>query len=721
MTPRSSGLQDLNAAQAAAVSSDAPQLLVLAGAGSGKTRVLTRRMAWCVHEHGMSPHSLLAVTFTNKAAQELRSRLEELLGTPVEGLWVGTFHGLAHRLLRRHAAAANLPASFQILDADDQLRLIKRVAREQGVDEERWPAKQMASFINGEKEQGRRPQAAQAGDPYQRTMQGLYLAYEQACQRAGVIDFAEILLRCCELLQRDAALLQHYQQRFRHILVDEFQDTNGVQYAWLRRLAGGGAMLTVVGDDDQSIYGWRGACIDHIRDFRQQYPDADIIRLEQNYRSTAPILRAANAVITHNAGRLGKELWTQRSEGAPLQLFRAFNDLDEAMYVANQIQRHIDEGRRRDEVAILYRSNAMSRVLEEALIRAGIPYRIHGGLRFFERAEVRNAMAYLRQMIHPDDDLSFERIVNLPPRGLGERSLELIREQARSQACSLWQAAVQIVQTGGLPARASSALRAYLQLLQDLAEATRELPLHERLRQVIEDSGLRAYHAQEKGEKGLARVENLQELIGAAREFDATTESADDVIAAFLDHATLEAGEHEAGEFDDAVQLMTLHAAKGLEFSRVFLVGLEEGLFPHEMAVQAGQLEEERRLCYVGITRAMHDLHLSYAELRRLYGQERSTQPSRFLSEIPSDLLELVRAGGSGQSGSGQSALASAIAAGAAAAGGLSLGQRVRHPRWGEGVVLAYEGQGPQQRVQVNFAELGAKWLIAQYARLEPS
>ncbi len=716
MASRSFGLQDLNDAQAAAVSSDAPQLLVLAGAGSGKTRVLTRRMAWCVDEHGMSPHSLLAVTFTNKAAQELRSRLEELLGTPVEGLWVGTFHGLAHRLLRRHAAAAHLPASFQILDADDQLRLIKRVAREQGIDEERWPAKQMASFINGEKEQGRRPRPPVGGDPYQRTMQAVYLAYEQACQRAGVIDFAEILLRCCELLQGDAALLQHYQQRFRHILVDEFQDTNGVQYAWLRWLAGGGAMLTVVGDDDQSIYGWRGACIDHIRDFRQQYPDADIIRLEQNYRSTAPILRAANAVITHNAGRLGKELWTQRSDGAPLQLFRAFNDLDEAIYVAGQIQRHIDDGRRRDEVAILYRSNAQSRVLEEALIRAGIPYRIHGGLRFFERAEVRNAMAYLRQMLHPDDDLSFERIVNLPPRGLGERTLDLIRAEARQQSCSLSQAAVRVAASGALPARASTALRTYLQLLQELSAATRELPLHELLAHVIEVSGLRAYHAQEKGEKGLARVENLQELVGAAREFDSAAAAADDVVAAFLDHATLEAGDREAGEFEDAVQLMTLHAAKGLEFPRVFLVGLEEGLFPHEMAVQSGQLEEERRLCYVGITRAMRDLHLSYAELRRLYGQERSTQPSRFLAEIPTELLELVRAGGSSPSG-----VATAIAAGAASAGGLSLGQRVRHPRWGEGVVLAYEGQGPQQRIQVNFAELGAKWLIAQYARLEPS
>ncbi len=708
----------LNAAQAAAVCSDAPQLLVLAGAGSGKTRVLTRRMAWFVREHGVSPHSLLAVTFTNKAAQELRARLEELLGGPLDGLWVGTFHGLAHRLLRRHHEAARLPASFQILDADDQLRLIKRVAREQGIDEEHWPARQIAGFINTRKEQGQRPQAVSTGDPYLRTMQTMYQAYEQACERSGVIDFAEILLRSLELLQNDALILQHYQSRFRHILVDEFQDTNGVQYAWLRLLAAGGAMLTVVGDDDQSIYGWRGACIDHIRDFRRHYPDADIIRLEQNYRSTVPILQAANAVIAHNQGRLGKELWTEQAHGEPLQLFRAFNDLDEALYVVQQIERQQRSGLRRSEMAILYRSNAQSRVLEEALIRAGIAYRIHGGLRFFERAEVRNAMAYLRQLLHPDDDLSFERVVNVPPRGLGERSLALLREQAQARRCSLWQAAQQVLQEGLLPNRAATALRGYIQLIEEHAAGLAELPLHETLATLIEATGLLAYHEQEKGEKAQARLENLRELIGAAREFDpADSEAPIDVVAAFLDHAALEAGDKAAGEFEDAVQLMTLHAAKGLEFPVVFLVGLEEGLFPHDMAVQAGQLEEERRLCYVGITRAMRELYLSYAELRRLYGQERSNQPSRFLSEIPASLMATVRSSAPLEKARPELSM---VAGAGCHPGQVGLGQRVRHPRWGEGVVLAYEGQGPQQRVQVNFAEIGAKWLIAQYARLEP-
>ncbi|NNM51533.1 MAG: DNA helicase II [Pseudomonadales bacterium] len=706
-------LEGLNPDQRHAVTSDAPQLLVLAGAGSGKTRVLTHRIVWFCQEFQLSPQSFLAVTFTNKAAAEMRQRLEVLLGARAQGLWVGTFHGLAHRLLRRHAQEASLPATFQILDADDQTRLIKRLAREQGLDENAWPARQMVYFINHEKEEGRRARPSDViHDPYERTMQQVYSQYEEHCQRTGMIDFAEILLRCVELLRHNSPLRAHYQQRFRQVLVDEFQDSNDVQYQWLKLLTGEGCQFTVVGDDDQSIYGWRGARIGHIRNFQQDYPEADVIRLEQNYRSTGTILAAANAVISHNKDRLGKELWTQGEPGEVLKLYTAFNDLDEAHYIAHEMTRLAAKGRTYRHLAVLYRSNAQSRILEEALIRAHIPYHIHGGLRFFDRAEVRNAMAYMRQLANRDDDAAFERIVNVPTRGLGERTLELLREQARLNKLSLWATAGHVLNQGLLPARAAACLMSYRQLIEELAQVVEPLPLHEQLEHVIHHSGLYRYHEQEKGEKGQARIENLRELVGAAREFawdEADEDAAPSALAAFIDHASLEAGEAAAGEHDDAVQLMTLHAAKGLEFDVVFLAGLEEGLFPHEMSLESNNLEEERRLCYVGMTRARQCLYLTHAEIRRLYGQEKSTIPSRFLREIPQELLQNVRMTQqevpSTQAGSSGSAM---------------LGQRVRHPRWGEGVILAYEGSGPQARVQVNFADLGAKWLIAQYARLEP-
>lgn len=714
----------LNPAQLEAVTSDAQHLLVLAGAGSGKTRVLTTRIAWFCQEHGLSPWSVLAVTFTNKAAAEMRHRLEGLLGMPTQNLWIGTFHGLAHRFLRSHWAEAGLPQNFQILDADDQVRLLKRVIRELSLDEERWPARQAAWFINSQKDEGRRPQHIQhQGDLFLATMARIYENYEAACARGGMLDFAELLLRSHELWLNHPELLEHYRRRFRHVLVDEFQDTNAVQYDWLRQLVGESGMLTVVGDDDQSIYGWRGAKIENIREFQRDFPGADIIRLEQNYRSTASILAAANAVIANNSERLGKQLWTQGDEGAPLRLYTAFNDLDEAQYVVREIEQAFSRGMARREIAVLYRSNAQSRVLEEALIRAKIPYRIHGGLRFFERAEIKNAIAYLRLLGNPHDDTAFERVVNLPVRGIGEKSLESLRALARELGVSLWQAVQKAATERLLPAPTVSKLCVFTDLVRELERSTDEVPLHERVDAVIHSSGLWEHHEKEKGEKGQARLENLKELVAAAREFEWDEEEAPTALAAFLDHAALEAGEAQASEFEDAVQLMTLHSAKGLEFPLVFLVGMEEGLFPHEMALQENNLEEERRLCYVGITRAMKELVLTYAEIRRLYGDEKHNAPSRFLREIPAHLVQSVRAGvahnGFSFPSAGISTAPSRLGGSESGDGSFHLGQPVRHPRFGDGVILKFEGSGPNARIQVNFNDVGSKWLVAQYARLE--
>lgn len=729
-------LDGLNPAQRDAVTCDSQHLLVLAGAGSGKTRVLTSRISYFCQHFAMSPFAVLAVTFTNKAAHEMRARLEQQLGIATQPLWIGTFHGLAHRFLRAHYEAAGLPQNFQILDSDDQLRVVKRVMKELQLDEEKWPARQSASFINGHKEEGRRPaHIAHNGDLYTATQLRVYSAYEAICQRGGLIDFAEILLRCHELFLKHEDILKHYQARFRMILVDEFQDTNRIQYAWLRLLAGERGMLTAVGDDDQSIYGWRGACIENIRTFQRDYADAELIRLEQNYRSTSVILQAANAVIANNGDRMGKNLWTDRGEGEPISVYAAFNDLDEAHYIAKLIDTRFRSGVARRDMAILYRSNAQSRVLEEAMLRAQIPYRIYGGLRFFERAEIKNAVGYLRLLLQRIDDTAFERVVNTPTRGIGDKSLDMIRQLAREQQVSLWSAAEQVVAERRLPALATGKIQAFLILIDNLDANTQGASLGEIVEAVIEQSGLVAHHEKEKGEKGQARVENLRELISAAREFDVDdhvqAEEIPSPLAAFLDHAALEAGEQQAGEFEDAVQMMTLHAAKGLEFPLVFLAGVEEGLFPHEMALQENNLEEERRLCYVGITRAMSELVISYAEVRRLYGTESYHVASRFLGEIPEALLAPVRqqappmragfrggsgfaANSSGQSSSGfkQETL------GDDDGSGWRLGQAVNHPRFGDGVILAFEGSGPNARIQVNFSELGSKWLVSQYARL---
>ncbi len=717
-------LNSLNDAQRQAVAASLGRQLVLAGAGSGKTRVLVHRIAWLIQVEQASPHSILSVTFTNKAAAEMRHRIEQLLGINPAGMWVGTFHGLAHRLLRAHWQEARLNQNFQILDSDDQQRLIKRVIRELGLDEQRWPARQAQWFINGQKDEGLRPQHIQAGgDLFLATMRSIYEAYEQACERAGVIDFSELLLRALDLWRDHPGLLEHYQRRFRHLLVDEFQDTNAVQYAWLRLLAGkDGGSLMAVGDDDQSIYGWRGAKIENIHQYTADFPDAEMIRLEQNYRSTGGILKAANALIANNSGRLGKELWTDLGEGEPLTLYAAYNEHDEARYVVETIESLIKQGNSRNDMAILYRSNAQSRVLEEALLRERIPYRIYGGQRFFERAEIKNAMAYLRLLEGRGNDAALERVINVPPRGIGEKTVESIREHARHSQVSMWEAMCQLLANKALKGRAASALGAFIELIEGLAAKVADMPLHTMTQTTIEQSGLIIYHQEEKGEKGQARVENLEELVSAARNFESTEEDADlSPLSAFLGHASLEAGDAQADEHEDSIQLMTLHSAKGLEFPYVFLVGMEEGLFPHKMSLEEpGRLEEERRLAYVGITRAMRQLVMTYAETRRLYGSETYNKVSRFVREIPAGLVQEVRLSNSvSRPFGGAKATTSNLFANAnIPQTQFNLGQRVQHAVFGEGVILNFEGSGAQARVQVNFAE-GSKWLMLGYAKLE--
>ncbi|WP_034840401.1 DNA helicase II [Endozoicomonas numazuensis] len=714
-------IDSLNDAQRQAVTSPPGSLLVLAGAGSGKTRVLVHRIAWLIQVDGMSPYSILAVTFTNKAAAEMRSRIEELLGIPPRGMWVGTFHGLAHRLLRAHYQDAGLPENFQILDSDDQLRVIKRLMRAMSLDEQKWPPRQAQWYINGKKDEGLRPDYIDPGyDPFERTMLDVYRAYHDYCNQVGVVDFGELLLRSHELWLKRPDILKHYQERFRYILVDEFQDTNAIQYAWLRILTGDQDKMMIVGDDDQSIYGWRGARIENIRQFSKDFPKAETIRLEQNYRSTSNILRAANAVIANNPDRLGKELWTDGNEGEPIQLYAGFNEMDEARFISDRIREASEQGMARSDMAVLYRSNAQSRILEEAMLRASIPYRIYGGQRFFERAEIKNALAYFRLVSSPNDDTSLERVINIPTRGIGEKTVEKLRETARTQGVSLWAAIKSVVAASAIGGKAGRSLGEFVELIESLSALGDDLDLGELADHVISVSGLIDHHQKEKGEKGRARVENLEELVTACSEFDIEDMDLDEEteavspLDAFLAHAALEAGESQADQFTDSVQMMTLHSAKGLEFPLVFLVGLEEGLFPHKMSLEEGNLEEERRLCYVGITRAMEKLYLTYAENRRLYGNDTMNRPSRFIREIPGELLQEVRLGGS------ITRPVSVRQAPASSDHGLTLGQRVHHDVFGEGIVLNYEGEGGQARVQVNFDTEGTKWLMMAYANLSP-
>ncbi|MCX7627371.1 MAG: UvrD-helicase domain-containing protein [Methylophilaceae bacterium] len=688
----------LNDRQREAVTLGPVSALILAGAGSGKTRVLTTRIAWLIHNGLVSPQGILAVTFTNKAAREMLTRLSAMLPINTRGMWIGTFHGLCNRFLKTHHREANLPAMFQILDAADQLAVIKRLLKQMNVDEQKYPARQVQAYINGAKEEGLRADRMEAYDRHSEKLREIFAEYDAQCQREGVVDFAELLLRCHEMLGRDSVLRRHYQERFRYILVDEFQDTSRLQYSWLKLLAGPTNAVFAVGDDDQSIYAFRGARADNMQDFQRDFNVQHVIKLEQNYRSHSNILEAANAIIAHNKNRLGKNLWTAEGQGEPIRLFDAYNDQDEAAFIVDEVKALAAEGVALSQIAVLYRSNAQSRVLEHALFSAGISYRVYGGLRFFERAEIKHALAYLRLVANPDDDTALLRVINFPARGIGARSLEQLQEAARGQEGSLWQAA----QTAG------GKVAAFTTLIKSMQESCNGLPLPEMVAAVIQMSGLKQHYLTEK--EGADRIANLDELVNAAITF--VNENDADSLVDFLTFASLEAGEHQADPGHDALQLMTVHAAKGLEFHTVFISGLEEGLFPHEQSmIEHEGLEEERRLMYVAVTRARRRLYLSHAQSRMLHGQVRYNIPSRFLDEIPQALLKRLNArvpSQAMQTGGGMPSISMPW----------RIGEGVRHPKFGQGVILAYEG-GSDARVQVNFRDAGTKWLALEYAKLE--
>jgi len=758
-------LEKLNPEQRAAVTLEPQHALVLAGAGSGKTRVLTTRMAWLIQTGQASPFGLLAVTFTNKAAREMLARMSAILPIDTRGLWIGTFHGLCNRMLRAHHRDAGLPQSFQILDVTDQLAAIKRLMKANGVDDEKYPPRDVQRFINGAKEEGLRPADVEAYDAHRRRLIEIYQLYEAQCQREGVVDFAELLLRAYELLSRNAPVREHYQRRFRHILVDEFQDTNTLQYKWLRLLAGGGAAIFAVGDDDQSIYAFRGANVGNMADFERDYAHGTVIRLEQNYRSYGHILDSANALIGHNSGRLGKNLWTDQGEGEPVRVIEQPSDGMEAQWIVDEIRSLIHEGSDRREIAVLYRSNAQSRVIEHAIFSAGIPYKVYGGLRFFERQEIKHALAYLRLMANPHDDTSWMRVVNFPTRGIGARTLEQLADAAREHDTSLYGAVARVAGKGG------SNLAQFAQLIHRLIEETRELPLPEMVEHMLEASGLNAHYKAER--EGAERLENLNELITAAAVFaseenydgmpagqvpdgdtsstlmpgvvDAPAVAGDNLtpLAAFLSHAALEAGDNQAQQGQDAVQLMTVHAAKGLEFDAVFITGLEEGLFPHENSIlEPAGLEEERRLMYVAITRARQRLYISLAQSRMLHGQTRYAMRSRFLDEIPEQHLKWltpkaglapVSATGAGWGGGNRgdafgrkptNTIAPRQPRGVATGVTVGdkqyrVGQGVRHARFGDGTIIGLSGAGQDAQAEIHFRDVGAKTLALGIAKLD--
>ena len=722
-------LEHLNPEQLAAVTLPDGHALVLAGAGSGKTRVLTTRIAWLIKSDRVTPGGVLAVTFTNKAAREMTTRLTAMLPMNPRGLWIGTFHGLANRLLRTHHQEAGLPREFQILDTQDQLSAVKRLAKALNVDEDRFPPRDLQRFINGQKEEGLRARDVPAGDEVTRRHVEFFAAYDGQCQREGVADFAELLLRSFELLSRNEVLRQHYQARFRFILVDEFQDTNRLQYRWLKLFAGAESRLFAVGDDDQSIYGFRGANVGNLAEFEREFSKGKVIRLEQNYRSQGNILDAANALISNNTQRLGKNLWTSAGAGDPLRVFEGESDADEARFVAEEVSALRREGMRLVDIAVLYRSNAQSRVLEHALFGAAIPYRVYGGLRFFERAEVKHALAYLRLIANPADDTSFLRVANFPPRGIGARSMEQLQDAARQKEISLF-AAVDFSSGKGLP---------FKKMIEELQTETKELPLPEMVEHVIHRSGLIEHYRNER--EGTDRIENLEELVNAAAAFtqgEREPEAGEEMspLVAFLTHAALEAGDHQAAEGQDALQLMTVHSAKGLEFNAVFMSGLEEGLFPHDQSlVEKDGLEEERRLAYVAITRARQRLYLTFAQTRMLHGQTRYSLASRFLDEIPEGLKKWLTPRLSRQRSMALDAPArrqahsdnkdtyfpkkEAVAFARREGPGFRIGQNVTHPKFGAGVIVDAEGDGTDARVQVNFGGQGVKWLAVAVAKLE--
>ncbi len=704
-------LERLNSVQVAAVTAPPGHLLILAGAGSGKTRVLTHRIAWLLANDLAKANSILAVTFTNKAAHEMRHRLQQVAPYDVRHLWIGTFHSIAHRLLRIHWQAAGLLETFQIIDSDDQYRLVRRVLVQLNLDEKHWPPRQAQWFINAQKEVGlRAAEVEDEHDAFRRTQIRIYSAYEALCASTSSVDFAELLLRVHELWRNSPEILAHYQTRFTHLLVDEFQDTNAIQYAWIRQLAGVNTDVMVVGDDDQAIYGWRGALAENLAQFLKDYSNVTTICLEQNYRSTQTILHAANAVIAKNSDRLGKELWTEEEEGEAISLYAAFDEHDEARFIRGCIQKASSQGVAYSAMAILYRSNAQSRVLEEILLEANIQYRIYGGLRFFDRAEIRDALAYLRLLYNVNDDTAFERIVNQPPRGIGDKTLQQLRDVARDNALSLWQAARKLLEERALASRASTAINHFIELIVALQPIVQQTQIDSMLEQILQRCELYSFYKKDRTEKGLAKVENLDELVNVAKEFNPDANTDLPPLAAFLAQAVLDSGEKEAAIGEEAVQLMTLHSAKGLEFPVVFMCGLEEGLFPHYLSVNEGDgLAEERRLCYVGMTRAMKKLYLSYAQSRQLHGRSERKQASRFLSEIPKQYLKKERLSSTFTPRINTSEY------------GFHLGDRVRHPLFGEGTILAFEGSGDHARVQVQFVdfEKGTKWLVCSFAKLQ--
>ncbi len=718
-------LENLNPEQLAAVTLPDQSALILAGAGSGKTRVLTTRIAWLIQTGNVGPNGVLAVTFTNKAAKEMLTRVSAMLPINTRGMWVGTFHGLCNRLLRAHYRDAGLPQLFQILDSQDQLAAVKRMLKALNADEERFPAKQVQYFINDAKEAGKRASEVEVADDFTRRLCELFAAYDEQCQREGSVDFAELLLRTYELLSKNEILREHYQHRFRHILVDEFQDTNRLQYRWLKLLAGrgeglrdhgedrldtGGNAVFAVGDDDQSIYAFRGANVGNMAEFEREFRVENVIRLEQNYRSHAHILAAANELIAHNRKRLGKNLWTAAGHGEPVRIYEAQTDGYEAHWITEEVQALARDGLRLADMAVLYRSNAQSRIIEHALFSNGMPYRVYGGLRFFERMEIKHALAYLRLAANADDDGAFLRVANFPARGIGARTLEQLQDAAKSAGTSLVQAALR------LPGKAGAAVSAFVRIIESLKAETQNLPLPEAVGVMLEKSGLLAHYQGDKD--GADRVENLHELVNAAAAF---VQEDENDLPAFLAHAALESGDNQAAEGADALQLMTVHSAKGLEFHAVFITGLEEGLFPHEQSVlEDDGLEEERRLMYVAITRARTRLYLSFAQTRMLHGQTRYNVASRFLDEIPEDAVKWLRPRlGIGKFEDVAWATPPGKAASPARAGhGFRIGQAVLHPKFGQGVIVNAEGSGADARLQVNFGRQGMKWLALEYAKL---
>lgn len=722
-------LDPLNREQKNAVTSSARYLRVLAGAGSGKTRVIVHRIAWFLASNQALSSNILAVTFTNKAANEMRHRIDQVLRSSHSHMWVGTFHGLAHRILRRHHSVLGLPENFQIIDSDDQQRMIKRIIKEIGLDEEVCEPKRAQSFINKQKDEGRRPHdVVNAMMPEIAMFAEVYRVYDNACKRAGLIDFAEILLLAYELWRDHKEILAQYQSQFSHILVDEFQDTNTIQYRWLSLLFGENNFITIVGDDDQSIYGWRGARVENIHKFSQDFKGTDTVRLEQNYRSTQTILKTANHLIANNQARLGKELWTEHVQGEPITLYGAFNEIDESKFIVERIRKWLESGGHLNDVAILYRSNAQSRVLEQALRQGNVPYRVYGGLRFFDRAEIKDILAYLRLVVNVDDDTALERVINMPPRGVGERTLQGLRDIAKEKTVSLWAAAQQSVPTMNA-GRIRNGLLQFMQTIEAMQEAVATLTLPKLAEKVLNESGMMMYVKSQPGEKTHVRVENLMELIQATQQYhkgfeeeQGQTEHSMQSLPAFLSEVALDAGDKE-GENENAasVKLMTLHSAKGLEFPVVFMAGMEDGLFPHHRNTEKQPLlEEERRLCYVGITRAMQKLYLTYAEKRAFAGLSGSNRPSRFINELPKHLIETVSLNVNTDAPMAFRKIpASTKVTNISSDLPYALGQRVRHARFGDGVVICGEGKGEAARIQVKFEREGPKWLALAYAKLE--